>query len=275
MLSKQNLIRLIILGSVACLLVVGCSKATPPADKADDAPAVEAPAAPEVKAPAAAEPTPVAPTTPAPEMAATPDAPAEDWLIVPGERVGKITAMSTEAQLIEAYGKANVTDAEFFFGEGESEMGTGLFVDDETKALRISWENPKSKSKPVSIQFSGTSSVWKTAEGISLGTPLTKVQEINGKPFKLFGFEWDYGGSLCESNDGAIKGLPHEDPEKGFQPVCFGLTFQPDVEGKPNYPQEKYFEVAGDTEFSSDHPVMQDLDPVVYSITVSFPEVIE
>ena len=145
-------------------------------------------------------------------------------------------------------------------------------MDDESKTIRILWVDPEKKVRPVSVEITGAESMWKTASGISLGTPLTKVQAINGKPFKLYGFEWDYGGMLSDGNDGNIKGLPHEDSEGNFRPVFLGLTFQHDFEAKPDYPQDKYAEVSGDSEFSSDHPAMQAMDPVVYSIFVSFPD---
>ena len=195
-----------------------------------------------------------------------------DWIIVPGERVGRITAATTATDLISVYGATNVRNEEVYLGEGFSEMGTGLYLSDESKTLRILWQDPEEKARPASIQITGATSVWKTEAGITLGTPLTKVQELNGKPFKLFGFEWDYGGTLSDGNNGNIKGLAHEDPEKGFLPAYLSLTFQPDYEGKPDFPQEKMRQVSGDTEFSSDHPVMQELDPLVYSITVSFPD---
>ena len=274
---KPARLPLLALCALIALSVMGCGKSTTPESPgttpAPVAPTESATTAESMDATPAAEATPdatPAPVTPPPAPEAA--APAEDWLIVPGERVGKITASSTAADLIAAYGAENVKDTEFFLGEGETEMGTGLFLDDETKTVRILWIDPENKAKPATVELTGTKSVWKTAEGISLGTPLTKVQEINGKPFKLYGFEWDYGGSLSEGNNGHIMGLPHEDPEKGFQPVFFGLTFQPDYDAKPDFPQEKYSQVAGDTEFSSDHAVMQELDPVVYAITVSFPE---
>jgi len=278
MLFRSPSIQRLTLCALLSLAVAGCGKSTDP--QVSDPPpetqaAAPAPANAAMDATPVAEATPEsAPVTPAPAPTPTQEAatPAEDWLIVPGERVGKITATSTAADLIAAYGAENVKDTEFFLGEGETEMGTGLFLDDETKTVRILWMDSENKATPATVELTGAKSVWKTAEGISLGTPLTKVQEINGKPFKLYGFEWDYGGSLSEGNNGNIKGLPHEDPEKGFQPVFFGLTFQPDYDAKPDFPQEKYSQVAGDTEFSSDHAVMQELDPVIYAITVSFPE---
>ncbi|MCF6285585.1 MAG: hypothetical protein L3K26_10395 [Candidatus Hydrogenedentes bacterium] len=252
--------------------LAGCGQST---DPSDNAPTLEVPEPKE--APMSAESTPE--PAPAPEIPAepqpAPETPAEDWRIVPGERVGKITATSTEADLIAAYGAENVGDARFDLGEGEFEMGTGLFLDDEIKALRIRWADGEKKARPSSIQWQGVKSVWKTVEGISLGTSLTKVQELNGKAFKLLGFDWDYGGTLSDSNGGAIVGLSREDPEKGYIAGKLSLVFQPDYDGKPDFPEEKYAQVRGGSEFSSDHPVMQELNPLVYSMTVSFSEPIE
>jgi hypothetical protein len=98
-----------------------------------------------------------------------------------------------------------------------------------------------------------------------VGTSLKRVEELNGKPFLLYGFEWDYGGQLVDSNGGALKDLPHEDPEGGFRGGALLLTFQPD-------PAASYTEVMGDGTFSSDHPVMQSVDPKVSVIIVSFPD---
>jgi hypothetical protein len=247
-------------------VVAGCGKSTQPSEVRQDVEETATKAS-EMEAPAR-----VAKSEPAGEPPAVKESPAEDWLIIPGKRVGKITATSSEADLVAAYGAENVQDEEFDLGEGEVEMGTGLFIGNETKELRILWADPEKKANPASIEFYGGKSVWKTANGISLGTPLSKVQEINGKPFTLYGFDWDYGGMVADSNAGAIQGLPHEDPEKGHMPVTLSLRFEPDYDNKPN---EKLSQIAGDAEFSSDHPVMQEIDPVVRTIHVSFDEPVE
>src|SRR5262249_31991082 len=72
-------------------------------------------------------------TTPTPSAtasatAATTPAPAEltQWTINPGISVGAITAKSSLADLIRAYGKENVKEEEFFDSEGNSEPGVRL-----------------------------------------------------------------------------------------------------------------------------------------------------
>lgn len=204
------------------------------------------------------------PATSAPVEAPAP-APVADWLIVPGERVGQLTATSSAAGLIAAYGAENVRDEPYPLGEGESEQGTVVFPDDPTRRVLILWNDLDKKALPLAVRIDGAGSQWKTAEGLAVGTSLRRVEELNGKPFLLYGFEWDYGGQLVDSNGGALKDLPHEDPEGGFRGGALLLTFQPD-------PAASYTEVMGDGTFSSDHPVMQSVDPKVSVIIVSFPD---
>jgi len=221
------------------------------------------------------EPTEESSATPAPE--AVPETPettpaiptsavaVDDSLIVPGERVGLLTATASAADLIAAYGADNVRDEPYPLGEGESEPGTAIFPDDPAKRVLILWNDLEKKAMPLAARIDGAGSQWKTAEGLTVGTTLKLVEELNGKPFLLYGFGWDYGGQLVDSNGGALKDLPHEDPEGGFRGGALLLTFQPD-------PAADASEVLGDGTFSSDHPTMQALDPKVSTIIVNFPD---
>jgi hypothetical protein len=209
-------------------------------------------------APISPESTPAAPEVPAP-------IPVDDSLILPGERVGMLTATASAADLIAAYGVENVRDEPYPLGEGESEPGTVIFPDDPARRLVILWSNLEKKARPLAARIDGAGSQWKTAEGVSVGSALKTVEQLNGKPFLLYGFGWDYGGQLVDSNGGALKDLPHEDPEGGFRGGDLLLTFQPD-------PTADASEVLGDGTFSSDHPAMQALDPKVSVIVVNFPD---
>ena len=41
--------------------------------------------------------------------------------------------------------------------------------------------------------------MWIGPGGIGNGMKLTDVEKLNGKPFKLAGFDWDGGGSCASS----------------------------------------------------------------------------
>ena len=53
-------------------------------------------------------------------------------------------------------------------------------------------------------------SSWKTAENITVGTPLAELNRLNGQPFRIVGFGWDYGGYIPVRQEGTLiqqKGL--------------------------------------------------------------------
>ena len=49
---------------------------------------------------------------------------AADWVIVPGERVGPIDAGASETRLVELFGAANVTRADFELEPGDAVPAT-------------------------------------------------------------------------------------------------------------------------------------------------------
>ncbi|MEE1611341.1 hypothetical protein [Microvirga sp. CF3016] len=59
-------------------------------------------------------------------------------------------------------------------------------------------------SGSVDLQGSG----WSGPEGLRVGSPFKAVETVNGKPFILYGFEWDYGGTIESWNGGALGNLP-------------------------------------------------------------------
>jgi hypothetical protein len=62
-----------------------------------------------------------------------------DWLIVPGLRVGPITATTTRADLDTMFGKENVSDGSF--GNGDvPEAATVIFGNDSSAALAVTWD---------------------------------------------------------------------------------------------------------------------------------------
>lgn len=155
----------------------------------------------------------------------------ENTLIVPGKSFGPITAKTTRADLVKTFGAANVKDTQVHLGEGEMTPGVAVYPKDPKRRLEITWV----KSKRVGdIRISGQSSVWRTAEGITLGTTLAQLQKLNGAPFKFSGFGWDYGGMILSWERGKL--------EKSLKDVW--LTLDPIGESS-------YDGVIGDGEFVS------------------------
>ena len=113
------------------------------------------------------------------------------------------------------------------------------------------------------MTISGDKSIWKAEHGITLGASLKELERLNGRPFQLAGFNWDYSGTVTSWE----KGLLEEDLQSSGRVILrlgeakeSGLT------------EEESREVAGDGAFSSRHPVIQKLNPKIYEIVWEFPE---
>lgn len=129
-------------------------------------------------------------------------APAPDsFQIVPGQSVGLIDILSTEYSLRESYGARNVAIRSISLGEGWQEEGVVLFPGTKNEA-EIVWDVEAANGHPAFVRIARDSTRWQTAEGVTIGTPLWKLEQLNGAPFAFKGFEWDLAGLVTDWNRG-------------------------------------------------------------------------
>ena len=175
-------------------------------------------------------------------------------MIVPGERIGPVTAASTRQSLAKQIGADNVRPSEIPIGEGETLKGL-LVYPGTANELQIIWKD--AGGTPASIvlygaQDGGETGKWRTREGLGIGSPLGEVERANDRAFRLYGFGWDYGGRTAGWSGGKLNEAMYMD----FRPTAdLGKAAEA---------------VMGDAEFSSGHPVMQQLKPVVRRIAIEF-----
>lgn len=187
-----------------------------------------------------------------------------DWLIVPGQRVGPITEATSEVSLRALFGAENVDPVMIDLGEGFSAPGTVVYPSDESRRLEVVWSD-SSRSSPKEVRMSGESSIWSTAEGISLGSTLREIERLNGFPFSLAGFAFDYGGTITSCGRGRLAILGCGDAADAAQARRIVLRLTPGAEASA---LPEYRRVIGERVFSSGHPAMQALDPHVYQMIV-------
>lgn len=186
------------------------------------------------------------------------------YLIVPGVRVGAITPRSSEADLKRIYGQKNVRYADVGTGEGETMPGVVIYPDDSTRTIQIIWKDAQRKRFPQSVHLGGDGgSVWKTAQGITLGISLRQLERINGRAFTLSGFGWDYGGTIDSWKGGKLARAFGNDER-----VTIRLGWR---ETKPKLTLKQSQSVMGELEFSSRHRIMQRINPRIQQIIITFP----
>jgi hypothetical protein len=174
--------------------------------------------------------------------------------IIPGRSAGPVTAASREVDLKLRYGAEAVR---IDLGEGETTPGTVLFARDSLLRAEIVWHDTVSRSRPARLILRGSRSKWTVGPGISLGTSLQELERINGRPFTLAGFGWDYGGVITEWGGGPL--------DRALAGVKLYLD-----PGPAQYESASYSQVLGDRDYSSSLPPMQQLNPRVARIYVDF-----
>ena len=191
------------------------------------------------------------------EESKEPEKPKEDWVLIPNQKAGPITATSTEEDLIKIFGAKNVTTQEEEYGEGEVIVMTTLFKG-TNKELVVYWNDIDNLKNPERVVVHSNSTMWKTENNIVVGTSLQELEKLNGKPFKLYGFGWDYEGTISSWDGGALA-------EK--YGISKGFVGQLATEKAPG---EGYGDILGDSEFSSDHKVIQTRDLKIVTMGIIF-----
>jgi hypothetical protein len=96
--------------------------------------------------------------------------------------------------------------------------------------------------------------------GVKVGMGIDEVQALNGEPFTLQGFYWDYGGA-AGFQTGKLANLPGG---------CFmSLMFNPSVE---ELDQATSDAISGDRELTSDMPEFKVAKPVVQEVSLGYPD---
>jgi hypothetical protein len=179
--------------------------------------------------------------------------------VVPAGSISALREITSEAALRQRFGADAVTQARIELGEGETTPGTVLFAGDSMRRAEIIWADTVSRSRPARVILRGSRSQWDVSPGISLGTSLRELERINGRPFTLAGFGWDYAGVVTAWNGGALDS------------ALAGIKLYLDP-GPSQYESAPYSQVLGDRDYSSSLPPMQQLDPRVAQIFIDFPE---
>jgi hypothetical protein len=186
-------------------------------------------------------------------VASTMSAHAEDAVLA---CEGPFAADSSEARLVAAFGKANVAFEEVDGPEGTKEMATVVFGKDPKRRLTVRWDEEKKRQRPLHIELGPA---WRLANGLRRELSLAEVEALNGRPFALSGFEWDFGGYVTDWKKGRLERLPG-----GCNAI---VGFGPD-EAAPSTARDT---VSGDATFASDSKAMRAVKPRVGIISVGYP----
>ncbi len=191
----------------------------------------------------------VTPILSAPALAADPALPRPGPLTCQGP----IKPGDTAASLKARYGK----QAEVMTVDGaEGEQVKVLMLWGSHKQLRMEvrfWD--EAMTRLATVQPYGDAQ-W-TIAGLTVGDPYAKVEQLNGRPFRFSGFDWDYGGYVTALGGGKLARLP------GGCTVSIRLAL-PEGEAAPD-------RMMGDRALSSRDPALKRLKPMVDELSLGWP----
>jgi hypothetical protein len=162
---------------------------------------------------------------------------------------------SSEERLIEIFGADNVWTGKVHGPEAMKMLATEVFRDDPKKRLQFVWWDEANRRDPSYIELSGK---MVTPGGVRQGLTVSEVQALNGEPFKLSGFGWDYGGGAWIES-GALTDLPGD--------CHLSLTFSPS-----HYPPgTSYDAITGDIEVQSTDPLLETVGAYLSWVAIGYP----
>jgi len=168
---------------------------------------------------------------------------------------GAFAIDSSAARLIEVYGADNVVTGTVPGPEGTEMLATTVFPGDSKKTLQFVWWDEENLTDPANIELPAKTTA---PGGVQIGMSLGEIGSLNGEPFTLLGFGWDYGGS-AGFDTGALSDLPGG--------CHLNLRFDPgeQPEGVDTLP------VMGDKELSSGDALLAQMPVTVYSMSLGYP----
>jgi hypothetical protein len=161
--------------------------------------------------------------------------------------------------LARTFARNELREGDVEVGEGETRHGIMVFPNDPRRRLRIAWGKLPGVQPATWLMVDGESR-WRGHQDIGLATDLRTLERLNGRPFILAGFDWDYGGTVLDWRGGHLAPTHTE--------RCRLIVR---LEPSPGSPRSLVDQVVGDRDFPSDHPAMRALNPLVYQIILELP----
>ena len=113
---------------------------------------------------------------------------------------------SSHAKLASAFQPRNVAFTQVDASSGGKVMASVLYGKDPKRRLEVWWSKLASRSDTHLIVINGQSD-WIAPGELHLGLTLAELEKLNGKAFKLSGFDKDHVATLSDWNGGQLGAL--------------------------------------------------------------------
>jgi hypothetical protein len=163
---------------------------------------------------------------------------------------------SSHAKLAAAFRSKNVGFGQVDSSSGGRVTATVLFAKDPKERLEIWWSNRASRSATHLIVINGQSD-WIAPGELHLGLTLAQLEQLNGKPFKLSGFDKNNVAALTDWSGGQLSA-----PAGGCK-VGISLRAEPKAASALS-------DLPADRVYSSNDAALRVVNPTVSEILIAY-----
>jgi hypothetical protein len=164
---------------------------------------------------------------------------------------------TSHERLVAAFGAANVKLVSEPGPEGDPpNVSSVIYPNDPKRRLNVSWHNGTARAEPFAFLFEQKSQ-WVAPLGVRIGTSMTELEKLNGKPFELTGFAGLADGHV------ALTGR--------FSKLPGGCFLSGDLSPTVKLPTRLMDKISSDDDFPSTHPLMRRAKPTLHQVQVVYP----
>jgi len=168
---------------------------------------------------------------------------------------GPFAADSSEARLVETFGRDNVVTGDVPGPEGSTVLATTVFPNEPDRKMEFGWWD---EDKLERLAYFTVPAKDTAPNGLKVGMTVKEVEALNGGPFQLSGFFWDYGG-YADFTGGKLGDI--------VGGCTVSVQFQPTAE----YPADLDVDaISGDQQIESTEPLLATVDARIETMTVGY-----
>lgn len=168
---------------------------------------------------------------------------------------GAFAADSSAARLEQVFGADNVVTGETDGAESSTIIASVVYPDDIEKMMTFVWVDESTYQGLSYVELNPAA----TVAGLVRGMSVAEVEALNGEPFILSGFWWDYGGYAAFPS-GRLAALPGG--------CSVAVYFEPSLAHEEGVDIEP---ITGDRDVSSHEPLLQTVGARLSAMTLSYP----
>jgi hypothetical protein len=164
---------------------------------------------------------------------------------------------SSHAKLATAFQSRNLTYAQVDASTGGKVWASVLYGKDPKQRLEVWWSQPAARSDTHLIVINGQSD-WIAPGDLHLGLTLAELEKLNGKPFKLIGFDKDGIAAVTDWDGGTLAA------------IVGGCKIGVSLRADPHTPRSALADLPADRGFGSADAALRAAGPTVSEILVAY-----